>query len=164
MPSAPTIADLLSTRATLARIGAYEITDDPRRVDIGVVHAFLSRECPRYQGITQHQVGTAVRMSLPLSLHCRAGSPGMVGFVRVITDTLTHAWLDDLFVLREHRHRGLGHALVGAVLKHPCLEAVPCQWLHTTRPGGTSTGHGFHRLADTGALLVRHHEPPVQGA
>ncbi len=163
MPSAPTIADLLSTRATLARIGAYEITDDPHRVDVSVVHAVLSRECPRWQGLTRDQVGASLRMSLPISVHAGGGAPRMVGLLRVVTDTVAHAWLDDLFVLREHRHRGLASALVAAALQHPSVAGVPRQWLHTARPDRTYAGHGFRRLPDAGALLVRQQGAPGEG-
>jgi GNAT superfamily N-acetyltransferase len=34
------IAELLTTRSTLRTVGPYEISDDPDRVDLEVVHAF----------------------------------------------------------------------------------------------------------------------------
>ncbi len=39
-----TVAELLTTRATLRTVGPYEISDDPDRVDLDVVHAFLAEE------------------------------------------------------------------------------------------------------------------------
>ncbi len=40
----------------------------------------------------------------------------MVAFARVVTDTVTHAWLDDVFVLPEHRGQGLAGGLIAAAL------------------------------------------------
>ena len=42
MPSPRDVASLLSTRSTLQWVGPYEITDDPDRADVDVVHAFLA--------------------------------------------------------------------------------------------------------------------------
>ncbi len=155
MSADASIAHLLSTRSTLARIGAYEITDDPDKVDLDVVHQFLSRECPGRDGLTVDQVRTSMRTCLPLSVQWGGSAPGTVGFLRVVTDTLTHAWLDDLFVLREHRRRGLAHALVEAALEHPAVHRAARQWLHTAGPQPTYAGHGFTPFGVGAVLLVR---------
>ena len=61
------LASRLTTRSTLHRHGPYEITDDPDRVDLAVVHTFLSRESYWRSGVSPEAVAVAVRMSLPLS-------------------------------------------------------------------------------------------------
>ena len=160
------LASRLTTRSTLHRHGPYEITDDPDRVDLAVVHTFLSRESYWRSGVSPEVVAVAVRMSLPLSVHLATAAPAMVGFVRVVTDTVTHAWLDDLFVLREHRGRGVAGALVDAALAHPAVVGASMQLLLTADAHALYARHGFRPFPDPGALMVRdgrEGSPQVEG-
>ncbi|SFT93024.1 Acetyltransferase (GNAT) family protein [Geodermatophilus amargosae] len=156
MPSHVDVAAFLTTASTLRRLGAYEITDDPERVDVDVVHAFLSGESYWRRGVTRERVARSVRMSLPLSVHLATATPTMVGFARVVTDTATHAWLDDLFVLREHRRRGIAGALVEAALAHPAVADASLQLLLTADAQALYARHGFQPFPDPGALMARH--------
>jgi predicted N-acetyltransferase YhbS len=126
-----TIANLLSTKSTLRTVGRYVITDDPTRIEIDVVFRYLSRESYWRQGISRERVERAMRMSLCLAAIAAGDQSPTVGFIRVVTDTATHAWLDDLFVLPEHRGHGLGRALVGAALEHPAVADSSMQLLLT---------------------------------
>jgi predicted GNAT family acetyltransferase len=148
-------ASLLTTGSTLARFGPYEITDDPDRVDVDVVHAFLSRESYWRSGVSRERVATSVRMSLPISVHLATATPTTVAFVRVVTDTVTHAWLDDLFVLREHRRRGIAGALVEAALAHPAVAGATLQLLLTADAHALYARSGFQPFPDPRALMVR---------
>jgi GNAT superfamily N-acetyltransferase len=150
------LASLLTTRSTLRRIGRYEVTDDPDRVDLDVVHAFLSQESYWRRGVARERVATSVRMSLPLSVHLATATPTMVGFARVVTDTVTHAWLDDVFVLPEHRRRGLAGALIDAALAHPAVRGATFQLLLTADAHSLYARHGFRPFPEPGALMARH--------
>ncbi|PRY49011.1 acetyltransferase (GNAT) family protein [Geodermatophilus tzadiensis] len=156
MPSPVDVAALLTTSSTLRRLGAYDITDDPERVDLDVVHAFLSGESYWRRGVSRERVARSVRMSLPLSVHLATATPTMVGFTRVVTDTATHAWLDDLFVLREHRRRGIAGALVEAALSHPAVTDASLQLLLTADAHALYARHGFRPFPEPGALMARH--------
>ncbi len=149
------IASLLTTASTLAHVGPYEITDDPRRVDLDVVHGFLSRESYWRRGVSRDVVETSVRWSLPLSVHLATATPTMVGFARVVTDTVTHAWLDDVFVVREHRGRGIGGALVDAALGHPAVAGAAMHLLLTADAHELYARHGFRPFPEPRALMVR---------
>ncbi len=150
------IAELLTTRSTLRTVGPYEITDDPDRVDVDLVHAFLSGESYWRTGVSRERVARSVRMSLPLSVHLATATPTMVAFARVVTDTVTHAWLDDLFVLREHRRRGIAGALVEAALAHPTVADASMQLLLTADAHALYARHGFQPFPDPNALMARH--------
>ncbi len=101
-------------------------------------------------------MATSVRMSLPLSVHLATSTPTMVAFARVVTDTVTHAWLDDLFVLREHRGRGVAGALVDAALTHPAVAGASMQLLLTADAHALYARHGFRALPEPRALMARH--------
>jgi GNAT superfamily N-acetyltransferase len=153
------IASLLTTASTLRRFGAYEITDDPDRVDTDLVHAFLSGQSYWRRGVSREHVARSIRMSLPLSVHLATATPTMVAFARVVTDTVTHAWLDDVFVLREHRRRGIAGALVEAALTHPAVADVAMQLLLTADAHALYERHGFQPFPDPRALMARHPQP-----
>ncbi len=148
-------AFLLTTASTLGRLGPYEITDDPDRVDVDAVHAFLSGESYWRRGVPRERVARSIRMSLPLSVHLTAAAPTMVAFARVVTDTVTHAWLDDVFVLPEHRRRGIAGALVEAALAHPAVADASLQLLLTADAHALYARHGFAPFPDPGALMAR---------
>jgi ribosomal protein S18 acetylase RimI-like enzyme len=152
------LAGLLTTRSTLRVIGPYEITDDPDRVDIAVAHTFLAQDSYWRRGVAYERVATSIRMSLPLSVHLPRATPTMVGFIRIVTDTVTHAWLDDLFVLREHRGRGIAGALIRAALQHPAVEDASLQLLLTADAQSLYERHGFRRFPDGADLMARHPE------
>jgi GNAT superfamily N-acetyltransferase len=155
MTPATDVASLLTTRSTLAWLGRYEVTDDPDRVDLDVVHAFLAGESYWRSGTTRERVATSVRMSLPLSVHLTTATPTMVAFARVVTDTVTHAWLDDVFVLREHRRRGIAGALVDAALAHPAVAGATMQLLLTADAHALYARSGFEPFPEPRALMAR---------
>ncbi|MBI4940233.1 MAG: GNAT family N-acetyltransferase [Actinobacteria bacterium] len=53
---------------------------------------------------------------------------GLVGFVNVLWDGLTHAWLQDVMVARRLRHQGVGRTVVDAAVTN--VRAAGCEWLH----------------------------------
>jgi GNAT superfamily N-acetyltransferase len=154
---------MLTTRSTLSRMGPYEITDDPDRVDVAAVHAFLTHHSYWRRGVGIDRVATSVRMSLPISVQLTTATPSMVGFARVVTDTVTHAWLDDLFVLREHRRRGIAGALISAALAHPAVADASLQLLLTADAHALYERHGFREFPVPGALMTRHPDIPAAG-
>ena len=160
MPPPIDLAELLTTRSTLSELGPYEITDDPDRVDIAVVHAFLANDSYWRKGVEYERVARSIRMSLPLSVHLRRATHTMVGFARIVTDTVTHAWLDDLFVLREHRRRGIASAMMNAALNHPAVADASLQLLLTADAQELYERFGFRRFPDGVALMARHPNDP----
>lgn len=60
-----------------------------------------------------------------------ADDGGLVGFCRVVSDGGAFAWLGDVFVLPEHRGRGLGAELVREAVEHPAHRDLT--WYLSTR-------------------------------
>jgi GNAT superfamily N-acetyltransferase len=124
----------------------YEIDDDPDRLDLDVVHAFLTGDAYWSEGIPRNVVSRAIAGSLNLGLY-HGGT--QVGFTRVVTDRATFAWVCDVFVLSGHRGRGLGHWLVQTTLAHPDLSGLRRIMLATSDAHGVYADCGFEPLADT---------------
>ena len=118
------------------RDDGYEVTTDHDRIDFEVVHRELAASYWS-PGIRRAVVERAVAHSLPFSLLARGGA--QAGFARAITDAATYAYLADVFVVSEHRGRGLGKWLVECVLSHPELQGLR-RWALATRDA-----HGLYR-------------------
>ena len=108
----------------------YELDDDPGRIDIDAVHAFISGESYWGQGRPRATVRTVVRKSDRVVGLYKDGA--QVGFCRaVIDDGARVAYLADVYVLAEHRGRGLGLELVREMVDNgPLAEST---WLLHTR-------------------------------
>lgn len=122
MPKSP------AALAAPAAVPSYEIDTDRARLDLGMIHAFLTRS-HWAKGIPLAVLRKAIRNSIPFGVY-REGR--QVGFARVVTDHATFAYLADVFILEEERGAGLGRRLVEAILAHPELRGMR-RWLLGTR-------------------------------
>jgi GNAT superfamily N-acetyltransferase len=95
----------------------YSISADKALLDIPVIHAYLSGSSYWARGRSLETVTRSIEHSLCFGVFLPDGT--QVGFARVVTDCSTFAWLCDVFILEEHRGRGLGKRLVEAVVSHP---------------------------------------------
>lgn len=107
----------------------YTLSDDPTRLDLGTVHAFLSRSYWS-PGIPRETVERAAAGSLAVGLYAADGA--QVGYARVVSDRATFAYLADVYVLEAHRRRGVGRWMVEQILAHPDLQGLR-RWLLTTQ-------------------------------
>ena len=74
-------------------------------------------------------VERAARGSLSFGVYFGAQQ---VGFARVVTDRATFGYLLDVFVLPEHRGRGLARWLMTTILEHPELQGFR-RWMLGTK-------------------------------
>ena len=131
--------------------GDYEISTDPARLDIGAMHAYLTRSYWS-PGIPLAIVERAARHSLCFGLYERS-SGRQVGLARVVTDHATFAYLCDVYVLEEHRGRGLGKFMMSAVMAHPALTGARRTMLGTRDAHGLYAQYGFRAPPDDGVLM-----------
>ncbi|GGW88879.1 GNAT family N-acetyltransferase [Streptomyces noursei] len=101
---------------TTTREDGYELSTDPDRLDVDLVHHWLSTDAFWALGRSRETVEQAARASVNFAVHAPDGS--QVAYARVVTDRATFAWLCDVYVAPEHRGRGLGTWLAGAVRDH----------------------------------------------
>lgn len=119
--------------------GGFELDDDPSRVDLDAVWAYLSTEAywgrERSREMVERQVREATRV-VGLYLNGR-----QVGFARIWSDGRL-AYLADVYVLAEHRGRGLGVELVRAAVDEGPQRDL--RWiLHTRDAHGLYAKFGF---------------------
>ncbi len=129
----------------------YEISTEQSRLDLQAMHAYLARSY-RSPGIPFDVVERAARNSLCFGVYERA-SGAQVGLARVVTDHATFAYLCDVYVLEEHRGRGLGKRLMDTVMAHPALKGARRAMLGTRDAHGLYAPHGFRAPPDDGVLM-----------
>lgn len=125
------------------RQGEYTISDERGRLDLGLVHRFISEESYWGQGRPFEVVRRSVENSMPFGVY---RGPEMVGFARVVTDRATFAWVADVFVVPAHRGRGLSKWLMETILAHPELQGFRRWVLATKDAHGLYEQFGFRAL------------------
>jgi GNAT superfamily N-acetyltransferase len=127
--------------------GAFTVSTDRNRLQIEVIHRYLSQESYWARERTLAQTETAIKNSLPFGVY---KGENQVGFARVVTDYATFAYLGDVFVLPEHQGGGLGKFLMKTILEQPDLQGFR-RWILATRDA-----HGLYEKFEFAAL--RHPE------
>jgi ribosomal protein S18 acetylase RimI-like enzyme len=107
--------------------GGFELDDDPARIDVDAVHAFISTESYWGLGRARERVVEAVAGSMRVLGLYHDGE--QIGFARAISDGVTLAYLADVYVLAPYRGRGLGLELVREILEHSFGEV---RWMLNT--------------------------------
>lgn len=124
--------------------GGFTISTDPSRIDLDVVHGFLTASYWA-QGIPRDVVRRSIEHSLCFGLYHEGRQ---VGFARVITDRATFAYLGDVFVVDAWRGRGLARWLLEVIQGHPDLQGLR-RWVLLTRDA-----HALYRQAGWTALVA----------
>ena len=132
---------------------SYSISNDPADIDFDALYAFLSTSYWS-RGIPRETMERSIRSSLPFVLRDEHGN--LAGFARVITDRATFGYIGDLFVLPEHRGKGLSRRLMDAIMAHPDLQNFRRWMLATSDAHGLYEKYGFRPLAAPEVRMERH--------
>lgn len=120
-----------------------EIRLGPENTDFHAVHPWLASSYWS-PGTTREMVERAARHS---SLVVNAWDEDQqVGYLRVVSDRATFAWVADVFVAEAARGRGIAQAMVSVALNHPEHQGLR-RWLLATRDA-----HGLYERFGFGPL------------
>jgi GNAT superfamily N-acetyltransferase len=106
----------------------YLISTDKEKMDIVSIHDFLSNHSGWSNGIPLNRVKLSVENSLNFGLFY---NKHQVGYARVISDFSTIAYLGDVYVLENHRGKGLSKLLMKEIMEHPDLQGLR-RWILLT--------------------------------
>ncbi len=128
----------------------YSITADPARLDIDAIFDYLSTKAYWAEGRSRETVERSIAGSLCVGLFQGAEQ---VGFGRAVTDRATFAYLCDIYVLEEHRGRGLGLWIVESIMETlgPSLRC----FLRTRDAHALYQRFGFERVGNADSYMVR---------
>ncbi len=134
----------------------FTISTDPTRLDIDVLQGFLSTTYWA-RGIPKDVMRTAVENSLCFGLY---DGNTQIGFARVVTDYVNHAYLGDVFVLEAYRGQGLAKWLIGCIVDYPDLQGIKRMMLITDDAAGLYSQFGFAELSTPEKFMERvYHRP-----
>ena len=123
--------------------GEYSISTDRARLDVPLIHEYLCNTSYWATGRSLEVVERSIENSLSFGIY--KGSK-QAGFARVVTDFATFAWIADVFVLPEHRGRGLSKWLMEVMMAHPQLQGFRRWVLSTKDAHGLYERFGFIKL------------------
>ena len=121
-----------------------EISTDPSRLDISVIHEFLSHSYWA-TGRPREVVERSIKHSLCFGAYANGSQ---IAFARLVTDRSVFAYLADVFVVPEHRGRGVSRLLLEAILAHPDLKDVRLFRLATKDAHGLYAKYGFKSMVN----------------
>jgi len=123
----------------------YNISTDKARLNLDFIHEYLSSKAYWCLNIPYETVRRSVENSLCFGVYC---GDGQIGFARVISDYATIAYLGDVFIIEEHRGKGLSKMLIQAIMDHPDLQGLR-RWILLTRDAhGLYQQFGWEPLAN----------------
>lgn len=133
------------------KMGSYLVSTDKNLLDPNVIHKFLSgsywaanRSLEKIITSIEHSICFGVYMVQQKEyseiLH-------QIGFTRVISDQATFAYVADVFILEEHRGKGLSRWLMECVHLHPDLQELR-RWILATKDA-----HGLYAQSGYKSLL-----------
>ena len=122
----------------------YTITTEKSRLDIDLIHRYLSVDSYWAKNIPRSIVADSIEHSL-----CFAAFAGneFAGFARLVTDYATFGYVADVFVLPEHRGRGVAKLIMKAMCEHPAVQRLRRWHLVTRDAGALYEKFGFTALS-----------------
>ena len=125
----------------------FEISAEKQRLDVDLIHRFLTEESYWAKTRTLEQTRTAIENSICFGVY---QGERQIGFARVVTDQATFAYVGDVFVLDEFRGQGIGKQLMEVIIADPRLQGLR-RWVLATRDA-----HGLYEQFEFSSL--RHPE------
>ena len=139
--------------------GTYELDDDRARLDRDAIWDFLSTEAYWHRWRTREDVEAQIDSAWRVvGLY---SDDRQVGFGRVVSDGVALAYLGDVYVLSDHRGRGLGLALTRELVEGG--GAGDMRWLlHTADAHGLYARLGFQPAPGTLLERAGAQSPPMR--
>ncbi len=128
----------------------YSITTEKSKINIALVHRYLSAESYWSKNIPLNTVTTSIENSVCFSMFYEEEQ---VGFARVITDKATFGYIADVFITEAHRGKGLSKWLMQTILGHEELQGFRGWMLATKDAHGLYEKFGFKLTNDTTRIM-----------
>ena len=123
--------------------GEYTISTDQSRLDLNLIHDFISNQTYWGRGRSRDVVKRSIENSLAFGVY---HGDRQVAFARIVTDYATFAWVADVFVMPDYRGRGLSKWLMEVIIAHPRLQGFRRWVLATKDAHGLYERFGFSEL------------------
>ena len=128
------------------------VSTDDALLDVERVHRWLSEDAYWARGRTLETVERSLRHSVNVGAY---DDGEQVGFLRLVTDRATFAWVCDVYVDPAARGLGVGKLRVGEADRLLTTYGVRRAMLATADAHGLYARHGFAPLADVDRWMSR---------
>jgi len=135
---------------------AFYISTDKAKLDVGLIHHYLSVESYWAKGRSIDVVRRSIENSICFGVY---KGNDQVGFARVVSDHSVFAWILDVFVLENYRKHGLSKLLMEAIMDHPPLQNLQRWGLTTEDAHGLYEKYGFIRIERPELFMQRVSKP-----
>lgn len=136
-------------------ISGYWLSCQKEDMDVHAIHAYIKRSYWA-KGIPLATMEKAINHSLCFGIFTENNE--QVAFARIISDQATFAYMSDVYVLEEHRGKGLSKWMLKAITQHPDLQGLRRMMLATSDAHGLYQQFGFKAL-NVPANFMELHQP-----
>jgi len=133
----------------------YCISTNRAKLDVNAIHNFLSTQSYWCQNIPVETVIKSIDNSLNFGLYYE---DQQIGFARIISDFSTMAYLADVYVLPEHRGKGLSKWMMQIIMSHPELQGLRRWMLLTADAHGLYKQFGWKEIANPDRYMELHNK------
>ncbi|RCH55935.1 N-acetyltransferase [Mucilaginibacter hurinus] len=121
----------------------YLISTDKRLLDTAVIFHYLAHESYWAKGISIERVIKSIENSVCYGIYYENVQ---IGFARLITDKATFAYLADVFIVEQHRGKGLSKWLIQTIVDDSEYDGIRRWVLATMDAHGLYRQFGFKAL------------------
>ena len=133
----------------------YCISTDKSKLDLIAMHNFLSTQTYWCLNIPFERVKKASENSLNFGLYY---NNKQIGYARIVSDFSTVAYLADVYVLPEHRGKGLSKWMMNTIMTHPELQGLRRWMLLTADAHGLYKQFGWKEIANPDRYMEIHNK------
>ena len=125
------------------KIDGYLFSNDKTKLQVDVIHNYLSNESYWAKNIPIDIVKKAIEGSLCFAVYF---NEEQVGFARVVTDSATFGYLADVFILPNYQGKGLSKQLMRYIMDYDVFKPLRRFMLATKDAQGLYKQFGFNQL------------------
>lgn len=131
------------------------ISTDKSKLDLKMVHRFLSQESYWSKNIPFEKVEKAAANSLTFGVY---DGEIQIGYARIISDYTSVAYLGDVFISPAYRGKGLSKWLLTIIMSYPELQGLRRWVLLTADAHGLYRQFGWTEIAAPERWMEIHHK------
>jgi GNAT superfamily N-acetyltransferase len=138
----------------------FEISTDKSKLDIAVIHDYLSKESYWAKNIPVELVQKSIEGSICFGIYHNSRQ---IGYARMISDCATFGYLADVFIIDEYRGKGLSKWLMEEIINYQAFQPLR-RWMLATRDAhGLYKQFGFTELDKPERIMQRLKINPYPG-
>lgn len=137
----------------------YFFSSDKEIMQWDVIHNWLSNHSYWAQNIPYKKVKAAGKNSFTIGIfHAKA----QIGYARIVTDYTSFGYLADVFIIEEHRNKGLSKILLNCILNLDWVRELKKFMLFTDDAHGLYQQFGFKSLDQPEKFLIISKSTPYE--